>query len=220
MNIDGTISFTLHGVLNNGTSSEQTSKFVSRSRKKTNVKIQTFTEDAGKKLRVAYTGNVLFEGETELPENVCFWDHEPYDTPLICIPLQYSVVNGIHKFKGIKSFCRLPCMYKFLLELEKLEVRLRPVWLKTAFQLIKIAAVEMYGKDYVLIPSDHYEFLKKYGGPKTLEELRKETDNKIYLRTPNVQFAPMVETHILQLFLKITEPTNKPITNGKQHIIQ
>lgn len=195
--MEGAISFTLHGILSNS-NQEQASKFVSRPRKKNNVRIQTFTEDAGKKLRIAYTGNVLFEGETELKENICFWDHETYDTPLITIPLYYTVEDGVHKFKGIKSFCRLRCMFKYLLELEKVEIRLRPVWLKTAFQLLNIAAVLMYGEDYILIPSEHWEMLQKYGGALTLEELRRETDEKLYLKTPNIQFSQMVETHVLQ----------------------
>jgi len=197
MNTDGSISFTLHGILSNA-NAEQASKFISRPRKKNNVRIQTFTEDAGRKLRVAYTGNVIFESENEMKENVCFWDHEPYDTPIITVPLQYSVRDGIHTFKGIKSFCRLRCLYKYLLEQEKLEVRLRPVWLRTAFQLMNIASVLMYDKNYVLIPSDHWEMLQKYGGIKTIEEFRKETDDKIFLNTSNIQFSQMLEAHIQQ----------------------
>ena len=193
------ISFTLKGVLINEPTEVQT-KFVSRPRRKLNAKIQTHVEESGRKIRVAYTGNVTFESESDNQHNMCFWDHHEYDGPLICVPLQYAFNSeeNMHRFVGIKSFCRLRCLYAYLLELEKQDIRNRPHWLTTAFQLTIVASQIMYGKNAVLVPSEHWEMLREYGGTLSLEEFRKEVSDNIYVRTPNLRFGQIIETNLLQ----------------------
>ena len=198
--MDKTIKFTLKGVdIPKAASSKETSKFITaRTRKKHGVKIQNFVGQTGNRIKVAYTGNVRFEADENSDVNYCFWDSEEYDCPKICVPISYKVDNGIHSFKGIKSFCSLQCLYAFLRSEEQKDVSLRPTWLVTATQLMFIAAKYMYGKDFILKPALEKESLKKYDGYLTIEEFRRDSSDKTMVSTPNVRFNQIYETHLVE----------------------
>jgi hypothetical protein len=195
------IMFTLHGVFPDQLEmKESASKFVTRgTRKKKQIpQLQTHHDHSGRKFKGAYTGNTSFISDVTNKTQKCFNDHDYFDDPPVCVPLSYEIIDGVHVFKGVKSFCSLECMFALLLELEKMEPRLRPFWLDIAFQNTYIAFKLMYPNEKIITPAGSFELLREYGGVYTIEEFRKEFSNKRHLKTPNVRFQQGTESFLVQ----------------------
>lgn len=192
------LKFTLRGV--KITKDKKMPKFSTKRPhdQKISTKTRTRVDYSGHRIVLAYSGNVEFNSETDsnLSPN-CWWDHHCYDTFLICVPIKYHIKGSKHIFSGPGSFCSMFCLRAYLRELQRYSKSQRPVWLETAIQNATIAFSLMYPSDVQLKPAPDWRLLEAYSGKMSINEFRKASCNKTYIRTPNICFKQAESLHIV-----------------------
>lgn len=191
--------FTLKGVtLTDVVEEKKMPKFIARSKNNRggNAKIHTRIDYSGQRVRIAYTGNVTFDSNTQ--SYTCFWCHHPYDTPLICAPIKYIKKGDKYQFTGVNSYCSMFCLRAHLQEYEKYKTSQQPQWLDAAIQLAKVAFALMYPPEVQLRPAPHWSYLEDYSGTMDIHEFRKANCDKTYMLTPNIRFITAEVGHIVQ----------------------
>lgn len=195
------LKFVLHGV-HIGENSMQINKpvapkFAPKTAKKPNgrAQVQTNQTHEGYKVKIANVSNVAFEGDAKT--QCCWWDTQPYDDNLICIPYQHKVTRDPghpdkHTFKGPGSFCSIFCLWAYLLDEQGRQHHLRDGRLEVAMQLTKVAFRVMFDSSVVLKAAPDWRLLDIYGGPLTIFQFRKASYDKTYVRLPNIIFEPAV----------------------------
>lgn len=189
------MKFVLHGVQVNdqNANAKAVPKFAPKLKKKTNGRIQTQQTHEGYIVKLANVVSVAFESESKVQH--CWWDTQPYDDELICIPYQHKILRDPghpdkHEFKGIGSFCSIFCLWAYLCEEQTKQYHLRDTRIETAVHLTKVAFRAMFDRDAVLKAAPDWRLLDIYGGPLSISQFRKASYDKSYLKLGNIIFEP------------------------------
>lgn len=193
-----TLPIILKGITTNEKEKVQqtTQKFQIKGKKR-GMKVETVTDHAGYKAKIAYMGNVNFTTELDSstgPKTVskdttyCFFDGQPFDGKSVCIPYKHEFKNDIHEFSGPKCFCNIFCMYRYLIDQTDKIYYLRDSRLEKAIQLTLVAFKLMFPKDAILKPADPKECIDIYGGPLTLDQYRQQNYDRTFYSSGNVFF--------------------------------
>ena len=188
------MKFVLHGVQVSEAPVPKTApKFAPKVKKKVGGRVQSHQTHEGYIVKVANVASVVFEGENRTQH--CWWDTQPYDDDLICIPYQHEVLRDPghpdkHRFRGPGSMCSMFCLWAYLCEEQRKQYHLRDPRLETAMQLTKVAFRAMFDRDVVLKAAPDWRLLDIYGGPLSIAQFRKASYDKSYARLPNIVFEP------------------------------
>jgi len=193
------LKFILKGVtFANVTPTKAPPKFTAKPKAKPNGKMQGMTTYEGYTVKLANVSNVNFEGEHQVQN--CWWDTQPYDDELICIPYEFKRVKVLGKpdkleFKGPGSFCSIFCLWAYLCDEQRKQPHLRDSRLDAAMSNTRIAFNSMFTRDIVLKSAPDWRLLDIFGGPLSIIQFRKSSYDKVYIKLPNVNFNPTVLTY-------------------------
>lgn len=197
-------AFTLHGVhLENVGVTKQAPKFVAQKGKKktTRLKVQSFQTHEGYTINIANSDYTKFEGETAQPK-YCWWDKCPHDEDHICLPYEYdsrTLPNGKIKrtFRGPGSFCDMFCLWAYIVDEQMKQHYARDPRIEKAAQNAKIAFSAMYGPDVILKAAPHWKLIDIFGGPYPIDQFRKASYDKLWVKLENVSFKASPESYLI-----------------------
>lgn len=196
--------FILHGVHLEAVGAIKAAPKISQAKTKkkaTRVKVESLQTYEGYTINIANTDYTKFESETPQTKH-CWWDRCPYDEDLICLPYEFEsrrLPSGKIEmtFRGPGSFCSMFCLWAYIQDEQNRQYHARDPRIEKCAQHARIAFSSMFGPDVVLKASPHWKMLDIFGGPYTIDEFRKASYNKVFVKLGNVSFKPCPESFIV-----------------------
>uniref|UniRef100_A0A6C0CFS0 Uncharacterized protein n=1 Tax=viral metagenome TaxID=1070528 RepID=A0A6C0CFS0_9ZZZZ len=170
-------------------------------KKATRIKVHSFQTHEGYTINIANTDFTKFESETPKVK-YCWWDKCPYDEDLICLPYEYDskiLPSGkiMKTFRGPGSFCSIFCLWAYIVDEQNRQYYARDPRIEKAAQNAKIAFSAMFSSDVILKAAPHWKLLDIFGGPYTIDEFRKASYDKLWVKLENISFKANPESYLI-----------------------
>lgn len=134
------------------------------------------------------TMKLLLEDGSDYPEYTnsrCKWDHYPFETNPIGMPIKYIYKDGIHNFFCEGFFCSLNCAKSYI----KRHYRDSPIF-SNVMTNFKLLCCLVYGYNIEILEANDWELLECYnhGDGLNIDDFRKGL--VVYRKTHNIKLLP------------------------------
>lgn len=181
-------TFILHGINFNEINKPKISRFKAAQKKKTNIKVTSFVNKNGQKVKINYIQNVTFN-DANLKQIQCWWDRNIIDDIVMTLPNNIKYDNGQYLIYGDGAFCSDSCMLAYILNEQKKQPEHRDIRYKNILGNIYQLHDILYPDDISeLKPANDWRVLESAGGDISIQDYRYVVLNKTYTRTPNIKF--------------------------------